>query len=136
MKRALLLFAVLLLVVPLFGQTIEMAGTWQLFRIDTIGAFSLNEYRTSPPTSSFIDATLVLQDDGTMTSDSQSLRFESWGMDRGFLFFVTPSANSFYKVRDLTDDVLFLVSVVVTERNGTVTQIESNSSANLLLVRQ
>ena len=98
MKRALLLFAVLLLVVPLFGQEVDMAGTWQLYRLDTLGAFSLNEYRTSPPTSSFIDATLVLQDDGTMTSDSQSLRFESWGMDGGFLYFETPSAKVAWQV--------------------------------------
>jgi hypothetical protein len=136
MKRAFLLFAVLLLVSPLFAQELDMAGSWQLYRLDTIGIFSLNEYRTSPPTSSFIDATLILQDDGTMNSDSQSLRFESWGMDGGFLYFETPSGNSFYKVRDLTDDVLFLVSVVVTERNANVTQIEANSNANLLLVRQ
>ena len=135
MKRALLIFAVLLLVTPLFGQELDMAGTWQLYRLDTIGAFSLNEYRTSAPTSSFVDATLVLQDDGTMTSDSQSLRFQSWGMDGEFLYFETPSANSFYKVRDLTEDVLFLVSIIVTERNATVTQIEANSNANLLLVR-
>ena len=136
MKRALLIFAVLLLVSPLFGQEIDMAGTWQLYRLDTIGVFSLNEYRTSPPTSSFIDATLVLQDDGTMNSDSQSLRFQTWGVDGDFLYFETPSGNSFYKVRDLTENVLFLVSVVVTERNASVTQIEANSNANLLLVRQ
>jgi hypothetical protein len=136
MKRAFLLFAVLLLVSPLFGQELDMAGSWQLYRLDTIGIFSLNEYRTSPPTSSFIDATLVLEDDGTMNSDSQSLRFQAWGVDGGFLYFETPSGNSFYKVRDLTEDVLFLVSVVVTERNANVTQIEANSNANLLLVRQ
>ena len=136
MKRALLFFAVLLLVSPLFGQELDMVGSWQLYRLDTIGVFSLNEYRTSPPTSSFIDATLELREDGTMNSDSQSLRFQSWGMDGQFLYFQTPSGNSFYKVRDLTEDVLFLVSVVVTERNANVTQIEANSNANLLLVRQ
>jgi hypothetical protein len=136
MKRALLLFAVLLLVSPLFGQELDMAGSWQLYRLDTIGTFSLNEYRTSPPTSSFIDATLILEDDGTMNSNSQSLRFESWGIDGNFLYFETPSGNSFYKIRNLTEDVLFLVSVVVTERNANVTQIEANSNANLLLVRQ
>lgn len=138
MKRVILLFAVILLAIPLFAQEVDvdMAGTWQLYRLDTIGVFSLNEYRTSPPTSSFIDATLVLEDDGSMTSDSQSLRFESWGMDGGFLYFTLPSGNSFYKVRDLTEDVLFLVSVIVTERNATVTQIEANTNANLLLVRQ
>lgn len=136
MKRALLLIAVLMLVTPLFGQDLEMAGTWQLYRLDTIGVFSLNEYRTSPPTSSFVDATLVLEDDGSMRSDSQSLRFQAWGLDGGFLYFETPSGNSFYKVRDLSEDVLFLVSVVVTERNASVTQIEANSNANLILVRQ
>ena len=136
MKRAFLIFAVLLLVSPLFAQEIDMAGTWQLYRLDTVGIFSLNEFHASPPTSSFVDATLVLQDDGTMSSDSQNLRFQSWGMDGVFLFFTTPSGNSFYKVRDLTEDVLFLVSVVVTERNASVTQIEANSNANLLLVRQ
>lgn len=136
MKRVLLIFVVLLLAIPLFGQELDMAGTWQLYRLDTIGVFSLNEYRTSPPTSSFIDATLVLQSDGTMSSDSQSLRFDGWAIDGGFLSFRTPSGNSYYKVRDLTSDVLFLVSVVVTERNGSVTGIEANPTANLLLVRQ
>ena len=136
MKRALLLFAVLLLVSPLFAQELNMAGSWQLYRLDSIGTYSLNEYGTSPSTSSFIDATLVLQNDGTMSSDSQSLRFDSWGLDGQFLFFKTPSGNAYYKVRDLTEDVLFLVSVVVTERNANVTQIEANSNANLLLVRQ
>lgn len=136
MKRVIFILAILVLAIPAFGQEIDMAGTWQLYRLDTIGEFTLNEYRTSAPTSSFIDATLVLQDDGTMTSDSQSLRFTAWGMDTGFLYFQTPSGNSFYKVRDLSENVLFLVSVVVTERNATVTQIESNANANLLLVRQ
>jgi hypothetical protein len=136
MKRVIFILAIFMVAVPAFSQELEMAGTWQLYRLDTIGEFTLNEYRTSAPTSSFIDATLELQDDGTMTSDSQSLRFQAWGMDSDFLYFQTPSGNSFYKVRDLSENVLFLVSVVVTERNATVTQIESNSNANLLLVRQ
>jgi hypothetical protein len=136
MKRVCLLVAALLVASLGLAQEITMAGTWQLYRVDTIGSFSLNEYRTSPPTSSFVDATLVLAADGTLTTTSQTLRFLSWGMDGGFLFFQTPSGNSFYKVRDLSPNVLFLVSVVVTERNATVTQIESNQSANLILVRQ
>jgi hypothetical protein len=139
MKRAILALALILIVMPVFAQQeppdVTMTGTWELYRVDTIGTFSLNEYRTGAPTSSFVDATLVLEADGTMSSDSQSLRFLSWGMEPGFLFFETPSGNSFYKVRDLTPDVLFLVSVVVTERNATVTQIESNANANLILVR-
>jgi hypothetical protein len=56
-------------------------------------------------------------------------------MNDQFLVFETPSGNAFYKVRDLSPDVIFLVSVVVTERNATVTQIESNPNANLILVR-
>ena len=136
MKRALFAIAILLLVVPLFGQELDMTGTWQLYRLDTIGTYSLNEYRTGAPTSSFIDATLVLDDDGSMTSDSMTLRFQEWGMDGEFLYFVTPSGNSFYKPRVLTQDVFFLVSVVVTERNANVTQIEVNENANLILVRQ
>ena len=136
MKRAILIVALVLLVTSAFAQEISMTGTWQLFRIDTIGTFSLNEYRSSPSTSSFVDATLVLADDGTMTTDSMTLRFQSWGMDEGFLYFETPSGNSFYKIRDLTPDVLFLVSVVVTERNANVTGIEVSSNANLILVRE
>lgn len=112
-----------------------MPGTWELYRTDTVGDFSLNEYRTSPPTSSFVDATLVLNDDGTMTADSQTLRFEGWSINTGFLAFQTPSGSSFYKVRDLSENVLYLVSVIVTERNRQVTQIEVNSTANLILVR-
>ncbi len=135
MKRAIFALALAAIVVPVFAQEVTMTGTWELYRLDTIGSFSLNEYRSNAPTSSFVEATLVLEADGTMTSDSQSLRFISWGMETGFLSFETPSGNSFYKVRDITPDVLFLVSVVVTERNANVTQIEVNQNANLLLVR-
>lgn len=136
MKRAsIALVVIMMMAVPLFAQDVTMEGTWELYRVDTIGTFSLNEYRSEAPTSSFMDATLVLEADGAMTSDSQTLRFLSWGMETGFLYFETPSGNSFYKVRDLTPDVLFLVSVVVTERNSTVTQIEVNENANLILVR-
>ncbi|HKJ85734.1 MAG TPA: hypothetical protein VKA06_06640 [Spirochaetia bacterium] len=135
MKRAIFALALLVIVLPVFAQEATMTGTWELYRVDTIGTFSLNEYRSNAPTSSFVEASLVLEADGTVTSDSQSLRFISWEMTTGFLSFETPSGNSFYKVRDLTPDVLFLVSVVVTERNDTVTQIEVNQNANLLLVR-
>jgi hypothetical protein len=141
MKRAILsIVALVLLITPVMAQDageapVTMTGTWLLYRLDTIGTFSLNEYRTNAPTSSFVDATLVLDGEGGMTSDSQSLRFISWMMNDQFLVFETPSGNAFYKVRDLSEDVLFLVSVVVTERNASVTQIESNPSANLILVR-
>ena len=135
MKRAIFALALVVIVLPVFAQEATMTGAWELYRVDTIGSFSLNEYRSNAPTSSFVEATLVLEADGTMTSDSQSLRFISWGMETGFLSFETPSGNSFYKVRDITPDVLFLVSVVVTERNANVTQIEVNQNANLLLVR-
>ena len=140
MRRALISMVVLLVAVGAFAQQgagadVEMAGTWQLYRADTIGVFSLNEYRSNAPTRSFIDATLVLEADGTMQSDSMTLRFLSWGLDSGFLYFQTPSGNSFYKVRDLSPDVLFLVSVTVTERNANVTMIEANANANLILVR-
>lgn len=136
MKRAICIVVLVLSVTLAFAQEVTMTGTWQLFRLDTIGTFSLNEYRSSPSTSSFVDATLVLEADGTMNTDSMTLRFQSWGMDEGFLYFETPSGNSFYKIRDLTPDVLFLVSVVVTERNENVTQIEVAPNANLILVRQ
>ena len=136
MKRAICIVVLVLTVILAFAQEVTMTGTWQLFRLDTIGIFSLNEYRSSPSTSSFVDAILVLEADGTMNTDSMTLRFQSWGMDEGFLYFETPSGNSFYKIRDLTPDVLFLVSVVVTERNENVTQIEVAPNANLILVRQ
>lgn len=135
MKRALIILTLALLALPLAAQDVTMTGTWELYRVDTIGTFSLNEYQSSAPTSSFVDATLVLEADGTMTSDSQTLRFVSWNMQDGFLSFQTPSGNAFYRVRDLNADVLYLVSVTVTERNATVTQIEANPNANLVLVR-
>lgn len=141
MKRTIVTFlTIVLLSVSVVAQDateppVTMTGTWLLYRLDTIGTFSLNEYRTNAPTSSFVDATLELDAEGGMTSDSQSLRFISWMMDDQFLVFETPSGNAFYKVRDLSEDVLFLVSVVVTERNASVTQIESNPAANLILVR-
>ncbi|MFW5718317.1 MAG: hypothetical protein ACOC0E_12830 [Spirochaetota bacterium] len=143
MKRAIFALALILVITPVFSQDAEentmpevtMTGTWELYRVDTIGTFTLNEYRSNAPTSSFVDATLELEADGTMTSDSQTLRFLSWGTDTGFLYFETPSGNSFYKVRDLSPDVLFLVSVIVTERNASVTEIEANENANLILVR-
>jgi hypothetical protein len=141
MRRTIVTFLfILLTVMPVVAQQadeppVTMTGTWLLYRLDTIGTFSLNEYRTNAPTSSFVDATLELDAEGGMTSDSQSLRFISWMMDDQFLVFETPSGNAFYKVRDLSEDVLFLVSVIVTERNASVTQIESNAAANLILVR-
>lgn len=136
MKRAILALALVFLVSAVFAQEVSLPGTWHLYRVDTIGTYSLNEFRTGAPTRSFIDATLILGAEGEVTSDSLSLRFLSWRMEEsGFLSFRTPSGNSFYKVRDLTPDVLFLVSVVVTERNAIVTQIEANQNANLLLVR-
>jgi hypothetical protein len=135
MKRVVFALAFVFLIMPVLAQDVTMTGVWELYRVDTIGTYSLNEYRTQAPTSSFLDATLELEGDGSMTSDSQTLRFISWGMEEGFLYFETPSGNSFYKVRDLTPDVLFLVSVVVTERNSVVTQIEVNENANLILVR-
>ena len=95
MKRAIFALALLLIVIPAFAQDATMTGTWELYRLDTIGTYSLNEYRTEAPTSSFIDATLVLEADGSMTSDSQTLRFLSWGMESGFLVFDTPPGNSF-----------------------------------------
>ncbi len=135
MKRAALVLALVLVAVSAFSQDVTMTGTWQLYRVDTIGSFSLNEYQTSVPTSSFVDATLVLEADGTMTSDSQSLRFIGWSMRDQFLVFQTPSGNSFYKIRDLSPDALLLVSVIVTEQNDVVTQIEANENANLFVVR-
>ncbi|MFP4376811.1 MAG: hypothetical protein ACLFP4_07180 [Spirochaetales bacterium] len=135
MKRLVTVVSLLLVLSPLLAQQVTMTGTWQLYRLDTVGTFSLNEYRTNAPTSSFVDATLQLEADGTMISDSQSLRFLSWQMTDQFLIFETPSGNAFYKARDLSPDVIFLVSVVVTERNATVTQIEANPNANLMLVR-
>ena len=140
MRRAILASIVILAAGSLFAQAVDglgvqMAGTWELYRADTIGVFSLNEYRSGVPTRSFIDATLVLEADGSMQSDSMNLRFMEWGEHAGFLYFRTPSGNSFYKVRDLSPNVLYLVSVMVTERNANVTMIEANPSANLLLVR-
>lgn len=135
MKRAILLLALTCCAGVLFAQDVTMTGTWELYRVDTVGTYSLNEFRSGAPTSSLIDATLVLDAEGTVESDSQSLRFIGWTMESGFLSFQTPSGNSFYAVRDLSPDVLFLVSVTVTERNASVTQIEVNQSAHLILVR-
>ncbi len=136
MRRVIFALALLALPAAVYTQDISMAGTWQLYRADTIGTYTLNEFRAGAPTGSFVDATLELNQDGTVVSDSPALRFVSWQIeDNGFLSFGTPSGNSFYRVRDLTPDVLFLVSVIVTERNATVTQIEVNRNAHLLLVR-
>ena len=137
MKRVVCVFFLALLLTPVFAQDqdLNMAGTWNLYRLDTIGTYSLSEHHSSPSTASFVDAQLVLNADGTMTSDSMTLRFLSWGIDGAYLYFQTPSGNAFYKVRDLTSDVYFLVSVVVTERNAVVTAIEANPNANLILVR-
>ena len=79
MKRAIFALALIALAIPVFAQEVTMTGSWELYRVDTIETFTLNEFRSGAPTSSFIDATLVLEADGTMTSDSQTLRFISWG---------------------------------------------------------
>ena len=136
MRRMTITLALVLLAANAYSQEVRMAGTWQLYRADTLGTYTLNEFRTGAPTRSFMDATLVLNEDGTVESDSPALRFIAWRIEaNGFLAFRTPSGNSFYRIRDLTPDVLYLVSVIVTERNATVTQIEVNRNAHLLLVR-
>ena len=136
MRWVTITLALLLLAANVYSQEARMEGTWQLYRAETLGTYSLNEFRTGAPTGSFIDATLVLNQDGSVVSDSPALRFISWQIEEnGFLAFETPSGHAFYRIRDLTPDVLFLVSVIVTERNATVTQIEVNRTAHLLLVR-
>ncbi|MFP4302546.1 MAG: hypothetical protein ACLFQZ_11015 [Spirochaetaceae bacterium] len=142
-KSALLLIGMLLfflMTATAFAQEDEemdvtMEGTWDLYRVDTLTDFTINEYRNRVTTPSLSEAQLVLNEDGSLETDSPNLRFTSWRMDDGFLVFVSDNGNGFYAVRDLTEDVYFLVSLTVTERNARVTDIRTNPSGNLLVVR-
>ncbi|MFW6250868.1 MAG: hypothetical protein ACOC47_07140 [Alkalispirochaetaceae bacterium] len=142
-KSALLLMGMLLfflMTTTAFAQEeaatdVTMEGTWDLYRVDTLTDFTINEYRNRVTTPSLSEAQLVLNEDGSLETDSPNLRFTSWRMDDGFLVFVSDNGNGFYAVRDLTEDVYFLVSLTVTERNARVTDIRTNPSGNLLVVR-
>ena len=145
MKRnAPLLLAILLLLLVATASIsaqdapaeVSMVGTWRLYRVNTLADFTINEYRNRVATQSLSEAELVLNDDGTLETDSPKLRFTEWRMEDGFLIFVSETGNGFYVVRDLTEQVYFLVSLTVTERNRRVTDIRTNPSGNLVLVRQ
>ncbi|MFP4331026.1 MAG: hypothetical protein ACOC45_09165 [Alkalispirochaetaceae bacterium] len=142
MKQTALLFIGMLLLVATIGvaqdngaMDLDMAGTWQLFRVDTLSDFTINEYRNRVATDALSEAELVLNDDGSLETDSPNLRFTEWRMEDGFLVFVSENSNGFYAVRNLTEDVYFLVSLSVTERNARVTDIRTNPSGNLMVVR-
>lgn len=142
-KTATLLLTLLMLTAaaPLFAQEdeavgVDMEGTWALFRVDTLTDFTINEYRNRVATDALSQAQLVLNADGTLETDSPNLRFTSWRMEDGFLVFTSDSGNGFFAVRDLTEQVYFLVSLTVTERNARVTDIRTNPSGNLIVVRQ
>jgi hypothetical protein len=142
-KSALLLIGMLLLLLMTAtaytqeeeAMDVNMEGTWNLFRVETLSDFTINEYRNPVSTSAISEAQLVLNADGSLETDSPNLRFTSWRMEDGFLVFASDSGNGFYAVRDLTEQVYFLVSLTVTERNRRVTDIRTNPSGNLIVVR-
>lgn len=142
-KTASLLIGVLLLLLATAAayaqeeetMDVTMEGTWDLYRVETLANFTINEYRNRVSTPSLSEAQLLLNEDGTLETDSPNLRFTSWRMEEGFLVFVSDSGNGFYAVRDVTENVYFLVSLTVTERNARVTDIRTNPSGNLIVVR-
>lgn len=142
-KSPLLLIGMLLLLLmthTAFAQEeeamdVDMEGTWNLYRVETLSDFTINEYRNRVGTQGLSEAQLVLNADGSLETDSPNLRFNSWRMEDGFLVFASDSGNGFYAVRDLTEQVYFLVSLTVTERNRRVTDIRTNPSGNLIVVR-
>lgn len=143
MKQTALLFIAMLLLATgnVVAQDngamdVNMEGTWQLYRVDTLSDFTINEYRNRVGTEALSEAQLVLNGDGTLETDSPNLRFTEWRMEDGFLVFVSDSGNGFYAVRDMTENVYFLVSLTVTERNARVTDIRTNPSGNLVVVRE
>ena len=142
MKRTALLFFGMLILTAATAvaqdngeMELNMEGTWQLYRVDTLSDFTINEYRNRVATGALSEAQLVLNGDGSLETDSPNLRFTEWRMEDGFLVFVSDSGNGFYAVRDMTENVYFLVSLTVTERNARVTDIRTNPSGNLMVVR-
>lgn len=140
-KTATLLLSLMILVAASLSaqeeaMNVDMEGTWALYRVDTVADFTINEYRNPVATDSLSQAQLVLNADGSLETDSPDLRFTSWRMEEGFLILASDSGNGFFAVRDLTEQVYFLVSLTVTERNARVTDIRTNPSGNLIVVRQ
>lgn len=147
MKRPIAICTVLVIALvagaAAFGQDaaaapgLEMEGEWQMFRVNALAGYTLNDYRNGRGLASYREATLTLGNDGSVTTDAANLRFETWSLDeKGFLVFSSQAGNAFYKVWTVTEDVYMAISVEVTERNARVIEITTNPTGNMLLVRQ
>jgi|GEM_PF-5271304 len=129
----------LLTIASVSAQDVNMAGDWTLYRVSVLGDFNLDEFRNVGGAAGNLmgGTNMSLAGDGTVTTDSTSLAFQEWSITpEGFLMFASSGRNALFKIRALTDNVYFLVSITVTEKNKQVTQIQVNPSSNLVVVRQ
>ncbi len=143
-KRSLILFALLLLLLPVAWSQDEqateptlpdMSGEWQAYRVDVMSTYSISEHRlaqdvVTPPTG-----ILTLNQDGDVETDIEGVNFRTWQEDEGFLLFETPGGNVFYRPRQLSENMFFLVQVDVVERNEQIISITARPRGNLIVIR-
>ena len=135
-------FALLSLLIFAAGQIgaidLDLTGEWLIFRVSALSRYLLNEHLVSKENEPLANNTLILNDDGTVTTDLPGMIVESWQMDEGFLLFKLTEGNRFFHPRILSAEsptVLFLVQVDVLERNEEVINITSRQSGNLIAIR-
>ena len=140
MKRAYII-SVMILAMALFSagtvtaQEVDFTGTWEAFKVVDLNSVAIRDYQNINYPRQVMEGTFTLEADGALTSTF--LDFNQWRYEDGFIVFAGDGMeNSFYVPRFMNQDVLFFVSVIVTERNREVTHIRVNRTDNLLLMRE
>ena len=117
------------------AQEVDFTGTWEAFKVVDLNSVAIRDYQNINHPRQIMEGTFTLEADGTLTSTF--LDFNRWRYEDGFVVFAGDGMeNSFYVPRLMSQDVLFFVSVIVTERNREVTHIRVNRTDNLLLMRE
>lgn len=113
----------------------DMSGEWEAFRVDVLSTYSISEHRLADSAETQPTGSLTLNQDGAVDTDIEGINFRTWREDEGFLLFETPGGNVFYRPRQLSDTMFFLVQVDVVERNEQIISITARPRGNLIVIR-
>jgi len=133
MTKRLIPLCLILLAAPVFSQDVNLAGSWEAFKVSALSRYSLSEHQNPQAISKA--GTITFNSDGTVASDLQNWTAQKWQMEAGFLMLITPTGNVLYYPRELATNIYFLVQVEVIEKNREVIAITSKSLGNLLLLK-
>ena len=136
MQRRFFALGLLFVVLPAFCQEIDLAGTWDVFPVSELSAYTLKEHQTVSSSALAIGGALTLDADGTVVTDLVDLDVETWAMDEGFLMFVTVTGNIFYWPRTLGEGIYFLVRVDVMELNEQIIGLTSKPQGGLIIIQR